>query len=466
MKYISIIPDFLTLKWLRSANRTGEELIQALLRMPQPVTTGTPTYLENPSDDELKAALQRDEALALPAVPSVQPGVIRELQNKDSSCLANFKEFDFCYTNEAVYAINEANLTRRFAERRKNELDWLATFANGPGKLHRDFATWLSQEINQRTPVHCMMFNQEEFDNSHSHIESIVSLGTDECLNVHAVRGILAFFRKCYGQNGRYLFLDPSLSLEDGPSRVERKLIEREDYWTAAYLDLPQYRAYVGDFCCRSEKYVAETLVAWLAPLSVDKERWRQAHENMGSFQVRKCRKRDSCGIHAAIAIEQVVNPYATWGNYVNTVYQRIRFSRLLTGNLKVNMDFIANAFKKQVPEGPNEPTQIALFEKELQAIYLDNRNDVDVFDQVLASARKGKRNIRKLPLKDEAQDSAVPVLKKRCIVVESDDDIAFIGSNGPLSSKTQDEPGTDTVFVEHKAANNHLKRRRTKRSN
>ncbi|ORZ28359.1 hypothetical protein BCR41DRAFT_391835 [Lobosporangium transversale] len=410
MKYISIIPDFLTLKWLRSANRTGEELIQALLRMPQPVTTGTPTYLENPSDDELKAALQRDEALALPAVPSVQPGVIRELQNKDSSCLANFKEFDFCYTNEAVYAINEANLTRRFAERRKNELDWLATFANGPGKLHRDFATWLSQEINQRTPVHCMMFNQEEFDNSHSHIE--------------------------------------------------------KDYWTAAYLDLPQYRAYVGDFCCRSEKYVAETLVAWLAPLSVDKERWRQAHENMGSFQVRKCRKRDSCGIHAAIAIEQVVNPYATWGNYVNTVYQRIRFSRLLTGNLKVNMDFIANAFKKQVPEGPNEPTQIALFEKELQAIYLDNRNDVDVFDQVLASARKGKRNIRKLPLKDEAQDSAVPVLKKRCIVVESDDDIAFIGSNGPLSSKTQDEPGTDTVFVEHKAANNHLKRRRTKRSN
>jgi len=213
---------------------------------------------------------------------------------------------------------------------------------------------WLLLHVTKEPGILRVMFHTEFELDTFTGMPAILSLGGEEWLNDEALRGILAFFQRIYGQGGQILFLPPlGLQFGDrwcfGKEHITRgcakkvfMVVHMENHRGAACFDLQEYSVAFGDSLrCRAPRDELQRIVEWLKPLMGQPERWDQALNEIQQFRVPQQQDQVSCGVMASTAIERAVNQHFAWEEEVSPLSLRIRYLRLLTAYTKVSFDLL-----------------------------------------------------------------------------------------------------------------------------
>ncbi|KAI7816049.1 hypothetical protein BC939DRAFT_508675 [Gamsiella multidivaricata] len=378
--------------------------------------------------------------------PHEQLSKIIQLTNDLGDChLVHFPGVGY-FTPSAIRMSIQVDSTRTFTETLQSVARWIELTVR---QLDADFTAWFLNIIMEHKPYQ-KVFSPSFFPQSHISLKSVLSVAKEEWLDDEVVSGIQAFFDRSYGQGGQYLFAPSSYiwpnSKVSGREKEQTRggrakklfaIAYMGQHWGVVCLDLKKYQVLFGDSIGWPVPHEAiDALVKWMDPPAEDLPKWRKASKNVLPFLTPKQQDSGSCGILAAMAIEQHVNPYVDWSAHAFALNHRVRFLRLLTGYTSMEDDDLVRAFKKYVKDDTQHPTP-----EEDMADYL---HDLFKFSHPDGLTVKGNA---KVAVQDEAkvdpQDKAKIAVKDKPKLVVKDNTRAPVEDNARIVVQHK----TDIIF-------------------
>ncbi|KAF9935493.1 hypothetical protein BGZ65_003359, partial [Modicella reniformis] len=377
-------PILFSNKWLMKAS--AEDLITNLGKMPKLVSTAKAEFLSLNKTHRLSSIIvvSEEQVPSLPEIPSARnlQRILFDMNCKEGAYLVNIPNIGIVEPG-AVRVMNQIRLTREFAESLLKSEIWLSLRRNGEDKFYE----WLWRCFTTERNIYLKVFTPAFCPELDFRIDSILNLcREDECLDVEVLSGIMAFFRRCYGQERRNLFLDPlyiydeatmnsaKKHIKNGQAKMLFAFVHMNDHWGAVRLDLAKHEISFGDSFwepCPLDQI--DAIVEEIRPSRGDKAKWNHAKKNISRLNVPENRDPGSCGILAAIAIERAVNEHFKWDDnttYISVAYQRRRFLSLLTRHTPAEEDEFATAYWEEVPEARHYETEEEHMAKYLASMY------------------------------------------------------------------------------------------------
>ena len=259
-------------------------------------------------------------------------------------------------------------MTREFTDELLKAEFWISKVLMASDKL---FYQWL-KGIFAEDGIYMKFFLTSFQFNTSLCFGSMLTLCGEAWVDSDALDSIMAFYTRCYGSRGEVVFLDASnykttASGIDINERTRRVFacVNMGRHWGALGFDLENHTIFFGDSMKRTFPMKdIETLMTFVTEskgyvngiegdksrgakkrMSEDKKKWKQALKTVTRMDVPPQKDSGSCGVLGVIAIERAVNGHFDWDAepaYTSAEYHRIRFLRLCTGYVQVNMHFLS----------------------------------------------------------------------------------------------------------------------------
>ncbi|KAG0006747.1 hypothetical protein BGZ65_004322 [Modicella reniformis] len=423
-----------------------------------------------PFDHKHHPVIERHQVHDLRHVPDVKSlkKIFRDLNCHEGTSLVNIPEIG-TFPLDALRMLLQVQETRAFTQTLLTALEFISMSIR---KEDPTFSQWLLQELCDKTGLYLRLFLPLFYVESEIYVKSILSICTKECLSVTeecldegAIDGIMAFFRRCYGQEGRTIFLSPMYKRNDDEMNTVKEHIRRgraktlfvfvymDNHFGVVRLGLDNYEmSFGGSRGGPVPVDEIDTLIGRIQPSGDAEAKWEQAKKNISNFDVARQQDSGSCGILAAIAIEREMNKYVNWnwGTNISIKDHRIRFLRLLTGYTKAEEDEFVVVYRKHVPDEGHYPTETEHMDQYFRSIYQDwNVKDGNLVENVGAEVIFEEEEWEK-----EEEDEEENEEEEQEVIVMVDDDENEVErieeEDEEYEEENEDEEEEDEEELEH----------------
>jgi len=259
------------------------------------------------------------------------------------------------FTVAATRHMRKVYEIKDFVDRLKPMLKWVRTEVK---KYDQPLSTWLEDLLLSPGVMTRRICVTNTFNMS---VYSLMTLHGESWIDDEVIAGIMTIFEQ-YNEDKKYLFLPPTLlqlwrGIIDSGRELDPSLLEwqknsvkagftrnlfavvllNRNHWGAVNVDLSKQEIAIGDSLNYPKPLnVMDVILRWIRHAGQDTKLWKRHYVNFDLPS--QSSSSGSCGIIAANAIENVINPRVQRWNQDTAIQHRIRFLSILTGRHRVSV--------------------------------------------------------------------------------------------------------------------------------